>query len=175
MVERTASPRSPLQTQKPTLDATLLIDGRGAPRSGSPGFSFGQDVVVGGTGGLSASVLGPSRCPSEDTGGQAASATQCLTSTIPDPQTYVRSASVPIPTKVSGPDRGRGNAPAPGAVRAFWERAVRRGLSVGERESGRLPGRRRSAGWVAGGLPVPLPVDRQSVRTGPRRSFRPSA
>src|SRR5580692_7909041 len=39
MVERTASPRSPLQTQKPTLDATLLIDGRGAPRSGSPGRS----------------------------------------------------------------------------------------------------------------------------------------
>src|SRR5580692_9394719 len=37
MVERTASPRSPLQTQKPTLDATLLIDGRGAPRSGSAG------------------------------------------------------------------------------------------------------------------------------------------
>src|SRR3984885_5994813 len=32
MVERTASPRSPLQTQKPTLDATLLIDGRGAPQ-----------------------------------------------------------------------------------------------------------------------------------------------
>src|ERR1700734_3530929 len=29
MVERTASPRSPLQTQKPTLDATLLIDGWG--------------------------------------------------------------------------------------------------------------------------------------------------
>src|SRR3984885_12065249 len=39
MVERTASPRSPLQTQKPILEATLLIDGRGAPRSGSPGRS----------------------------------------------------------------------------------------------------------------------------------------